>query len=284
MAEIINNAGENTVALPSVSAPSITTNKLYNESGVLMFDGVSLEGIGFEDANGNITISSTATVPGASADNNIAIGTGTTVSGTGADDNIVIGNGANITGNFTAISLAIGGNASVLNGANGSIAIGENASVDGVFDAIAIGTDATVTANAQGIAIGEGAVADHIRALEISNHIKTAFVQTTDATPTVLFSKTLFASTCSNFRVQAMGYDQVANEVTSVEIRGAIKRGAAGGAAIVGSTDTFTTEDAGASPWSIVVQATGNDLEVEVTGEAAHTIDWRCRVDFEIIS
>ena len=46
MADIINNAGEGTVLLPSVSAPSDTTNKLYNESGVLTFDGISLEGGG----------------------------------------------------------------------------------------------------------------------------------------------------------------------------------------------------------------------------------------------
>jgi len=62
MAEIINNAGESTVTLPSVSAPSDTTDKLYNESGVLTFDGVSLEGGGggggtsIEDADTNTKV------------------------------------------------------------------------------------------------------------------------------------------------------------------------------------------------------------------------------------
>jgi hypothetical protein len=46
MADIINNAGEGTVGLPQVSAPSVTTDKLYNVAGTLTFAGVAVGGGG----------------------------------------------------------------------------------------------------------------------------------------------------------------------------------------------------------------------------------------------
>jgi hypothetical protein len=221
-------------------------------------------GLVAEDANANLTAGSAASVVGA-----------------GSTDNIAIGKNALIDTNFTNESIAVGTNASILNAADGAIAIGENASVDGGFDAIAIGTDALVDGVAQGIAIGEGALADHNRALEIKDHFKTAFVATTDATPTVLHSVAIFGGAALAFDIQVIGMDQVANDVIATHIRGAIRRVGAGAAGIVGANDVVTVTDAGAAGWSITATASGNDLVVTVTGEAAHLIDWKMMMSSE---
>jgi hypothetical protein len=61
MADIINNAGEGTVGLPQVSAPTSTTDKLYNVSGALTWNGTDLTAgggtpTGIEDADGDTSI------------------------------------------------------------------------------------------------------------------------------------------------------------------------------------------------------------------------------------
>ena len=61
MVDITKNVSEGTLELPSVSAPGTTTDKLYNEGGVLTFDGVSLEGgggavTGIADTDGDTSI------------------------------------------------------------------------------------------------------------------------------------------------------------------------------------------------------------------------------------
>ncbi len=219
-----------------------------------------------EDANANLIGGSTAAIAGASTNDSIAIGTG-----------------AVIPGDFANRNIAIGSNATVIDGANGAIAIGENASVDGSFDAIALGTDATVGALVAGaIAIGSGAVADHVRGFEISNHIKTGFGQTIDATPLVIYDDAMSPNEVMAFNIQAMGKETVTMDVIASHIRGAIKRD--GASTIVGVNDTVTVNEAGAAGWTIVAVATGNNLQVIVTGEAAHNIDWRCNVTYEKLS
>ena len=55
----------------------------------------------------------------------------------------------------------------------------------------------------------------------------------------------------------------------------------AGNTALVGSSVTDRTEDAGATTWAVTVAADNgtDELTVDVTGEAAHTIDWNVRVE-----
>ena len=66
-------------------------------------------------------------------------------------------------------------------------------------------------------------------------------------------------------------------------IDGAIKRGAnAASTAMVGTpTVTMTHNDAGAAAWSVAVTAdtTNGGIKVEVTGAAATTIRWVCKIN-----
>jgi hypothetical protein len=55
---------------------------------------------------------------------------------------------------------------------------------------------------------------------------------------------------------------------------------------LVGSVDTVRTkEDAGAAAWTVVITAddTFEALQIEVTGEAAHTIRWVSRVELATV-
>ena len=63
---------------------------------------------------------------------------------------------------------------------------------------------------------------------------------------------------------------------------GAIKKGAANSVAFIGSpTVTSGYADSGASSWSIALSAntTNDTLTVTVTGQAATTIRWVCKIE-----
>ncbi|RLD65884.1 MAG: hypothetical protein DRI98_14235 [Bacteroidetes bacterium] len=55
MAEIVKNLSEDTIALPSVSAPSVTTGKLYNEGGALTWNGTDISAGGGGSPGGSDT-------------------------------------------------------------------------------------------------------------------------------------------------------------------------------------------------------------------------------------
>ena len=82
------------------------------------------------------------------------------------------------------------------------------------------------------------------------------------------------------FRVNVIGTEDSTGDTVFESIFGAI-RNQAGTTAIVGGSITDRTDDAGASTWVITVSAddTGDNLAVEVTGEASHTIDWKVSVE-----
>ena len=117
-------------------------------------------------------------------------------------------------------------------------------------------------------------------------------VQTTDATPTVIRSDNTAASATNqlilpnNSAYHVSGY-AIANvtgagDTKSWVLSATIKRGAnAASTTIVGSTVTVDQADAGASTWSLALSAdtTNGGLAVTVTGQAATTIRWACRLE-----
>lgn len=117
--------------------------------------------------------------------------------------------------------------------------------------------------------------------------------QTTDATATVLTSNGSAAGTTNqvilpnnsaySFSGEVIAGVTSAGDTARWTIDGAIKRGAnAASTAMVGTpTVTMTHNDAGAATWSIAVTAdtTNGGIKVEVTGAAATTIRWVCKIN-----
>lgn len=117
--------------------------------------------------------------------------------------------------------------------------------------------------------------------------------QTTDATATVLTSNTSAASTTNqvilpnnaaySFSGEVIAGVTAAGDTARWTIDGAIKRGAnAASTAMVGTpTVTMTHNDAGAAAWAVAVTAdtTNGGIKVEVTGAAATTIRWVCKIN-----
>jgi hypothetical protein len=116
--------------------------------------------------------------------------------------------------------------------------------------------------------------------------------QTTDATATVLTSNTTAAGTTNQVILPNNSAYSFSGEVIAGvtgggnaarwTIDGAIKRGAnAASTAMVGTaTVTMTHNDAGAATWVVAVTAdtTNGGIAVTVTGAAATTIRWVCRI------
>jgi hypothetical protein len=117
--------------------------------------------------------------------------------------------------------------------------------------------------------------------------------QTTDATATVLTSNANAASTTNqvilpnnaaySFSGEVIAGVTAAGDTARWTIDGAIKRGAnAASTAMVGTpTVTMTHNDAGAAAWAVAVTAntTNGGIKVEVTGAAATTIRWVCKIN-----
>jgi hypothetical protein len=117
--------------------------------------------------------------------------------------------------------------------------------------------------------------------------------ETTDATPTVLCSNSSAAITTNqvllpnnsaySFSGEVIAGVTAAGDTARWTIDGAIKRGAnATSLAMVGTpTVTMTHNDAGAAAWSVAVTAdpTKGGIKVEVTGAAATTIRWVCKIN-----
>ena len=117
--------------------------------------------------------------------------------------------------------------------------------------------------------------------------------QTTDATATVLASNSSAASTTNqvilpnnsaySFSGEVIAGVTAAGDTARWTIDGAIKRGAnAASTAMVGTpTVTMTHNDAGAAAWAVAVTAntTNGGIKVEVTGAAATTIRWVCKIN-----
>jgi len=117
--------------------------------------------------------------------------------------------------------------------------------------------------------------------------------QTTDATTTVIRSNTSAASTTnqvilpdnSAYAFQGIVIANVtgAGNTSGWKFEGVIKRGtgAASTALVAAVTPTVIAQDAGASAWVVAVTAdtTNGGIKVEVTGAAATTIRWVCKIE-----
>jgi hypothetical protein len=103
-----------------------------------------------------------------------------------------------------------------------------------------------------------------------SSHAFRATVQTTDDTPTTIISTTLDTSSAVTIDALIVGLRDDDASGVGGRVTGVARR-AAGGAILVGTAQVnFASEDAG----GMQVTVSGNDILVQVIGEAAQTYDW----------
>ena len=203
-----------------------------------------------------------------------------------------IGGGINNAASNTATAIAGGSG----NGANAQYSF-----VGGGLDNFATGDFSFVSAGRRGIA--RGITGYHVfPACSIpiaagAGVTQSALLllgrQTTDATATVLTSNSSAAGTTNqvmppnnaaySFSGEVIAGVTGGGDTARWTINGAIKRGAnAASTAMVGTpTVTMTHNDAGAAAWVVTVTAdtTNGGIKVEVTGAAATTIRWVCKIN-----
>ncbi len=109
-----------------------------------------------------------------------------------------------------------------------------------------------------------------------------ATVQTTDATPTVIFTQTLAASEAAFMEVKIIAAQDDYTSAIGGGFTSTIRRAGAGGAVCSGGPHGSILEDTAGMP-DVNFNPSGNDIEVVVTGVAGTTYNWRAfiRVTFD---
>jgi len=161
-------------------------------------------------------------------------------------------------------------------------------------------TDRPAAANdKKAVAFGEAAVADRFGEMayssgklsspgDIKHSMFTAFKQTTTATIAEVFLDgsgerlTIPIDTVLGFRAFVVAREDTTEDAGFWQYNGAIKRNSAGTVSTIGTiTETIWAEDTGAVPWSVTISSdnTNKSLKLQVTGEAAHIINWVIKVE-----
>jgi hypothetical protein len=113
-----------------------------------------------------------------------------------------------------------------------------------------------------------------IKAVETTETGKTATVQTSDATQTVIASGAMAADSAHTIRATGHGREDATGDTYHFEIFGGARN--EGGTSSAPTPNVTEVADAGASTWdaTMVANDTSDEWEIKVTGEAGHTIDW----------
>jgi len=103
--------------------------------------------------------------------------------------------------------------------------------------------------------------------------------QTTDGTVTPVYVRALKANEAFNIEVTGHAFEPANGDTHSQKIVGMVNQ-TGGTAAIVGTpTVVDLSEDAGAAAFDITITVAGDEVTVNVTGEAATILDWTVRVE-----
>lgn len=105
---------------------------------------------------------------------------------------------------------------------------------------------------------------------------KTAGGQTTDATPTNIYTETLAANEMALLEAECTARKSDGTEHGFYSRCGGIYR-EGGGATIQGSIASIFDQESDEA-YDVDIVVSGNDFHVEVTGVAAHTVDWKCTI------
>lgn len=109
-----------------------------------------------------------------------------------------------------------------------------------------------------------------------NNQASVATVTTTDATPTALITTTLTTNSAITIDALVVGLKDDSSSGIGGRITGVARRAGAGAILLGTPQINYVTEDAG----GLVVVVSGNDIIVQVIGEAATTYNWSGYVTF----
>lgn len=195
---------------------------------------------------------------------------------------------------------AAGGSDSVIGGGFGNVASAQYSTVVGGADNTASGFASTVigrrgnTRNIIGSIVLSAASGPIAAASGVSQSaVLILGIETTNSTPTVICSNNAAATTTNQLVLANNAASYVRGSVIANVTGGgntkawtfecAIKRGAnAAATSIVGTASiNVIAQDSGASAWTIALSAdtTNGALQVQVTGQAATTIRWVCKLE-----
>jgi hypothetical protein len=101
-------------------------------------------------------------------------------------------------------------------------------------------------------------------------------VQTTDATTTDLATLAIPTNTADTMQFVVSAFEPSTGDCKCWELTYKVKNVA--GTVTVEKMAEHVAEDAGASAWTAVLAVDGTDVDVQVTGEVAHTINWNTTI------
>jgi hypothetical protein len=233
----------------------------------------------------------------------IGSGVNNRISGTAA---AIIGGQVNAATNTNAVVVggtnnsSDGGNSAVVGGSTNTASVGNAAVIGGTnnlsdsINTVVIGGAQGTTRNITGNFVTPASNAPISSSLGVQQ-LATLLLgrQTTNATATVLTSNTFAASTTNqvilpNNSAYAFQGTVIANvtgagDTSAWKFEGVIKRGAnaASTTLVAAVTPTVIAQDVGAVTWAVAVTAdtTNGGIKVEVTGAAATTIRWVCKIE-----
>lgn len=242
------------------------------------------------------TASSTHSFVGGGQSNTAQTSTYATICGgqsnTASGQRSFIGAGSSNTASGSN-SVICGGSSNTASGSSSVVLGGRNGTADSEVSVVLGGNRATTRSIVGNLVAApcNKSIADVAGVSQYANLILAR--ETTGATPTVLTSNDVAASTTNqiilpNNSAYSFSGEVIANvtgggNTARWTVSGAIKRGAnAASTALVGTpTVTMTHNDAGASGWVVALTAdtTNGGLAVTVTGQAATTIRWVCKIE-----
>lgn len=106
------------------------------------------------------------------------------------------------------------------------------------------------------------------------------WVQTTDATATTIWSKTLDTNQGITIFATISGKKSDSSAYCGGDVVGCARRAGAG--AILVGTTSRVYEDSGGAP-TFAINVNGNDVRIQVTGIAAETWNWASNINFQLI-
>jgi hypothetical protein len=113
--------------------------------------------------------------------------------------------------------------------------------------------------------------------------VESTKLTTTDATSTLLWSKTIPKSSVMKYRITCVGIKSDASDRAVYVREGQAYRSSSGNATVGGSDAAPVPDYESDASWggpAITANTSTQKLEIAVVGKASTTINWRCRVEF----